>query len=118
MFTHPALLRQLTLCADQLRRGGEAAWARRVVQTADAMRKLGWTEASRGRFGELFEVDPRLESVLFGAEHERRLGGPQGVADANAKLADMRTKIKELATHPTQDSPDPELKRPRSPDLA
>jgi hypothetical protein len=106
------------MCADHLRRGGETAWARRVVQTADSMRKLGWTDASQGRFRELFEVDPPLESVSFGAEHERRLGGPQGVADANARLAEIRIKIKELAAHPTQDAPDPQLKRPRSPDLA
>ena len=118
MFTHPALLRQLTTCADLLRRGGEGAWARRAVQTADAIRKLGWTDTALQRFKELFEGEPGFESANFGAEHERRLNGPQGVAEANLKLSAMRQKLKELATHPTQGAPDPDLRRPRSPDLA
>lgn len=118
MFTHPALLRQLTLTADHLRRGGEAAWARRVVQTADALRKLGWTEMATQRFLELYEGEPRFESVSFGAEHERRLGGPLGVQEANVRLTELRVTLKELATHPTQQAPDPEVTRARSPDLA
>src|SRR5947208_3008045 len=108
MFTHPALLRQLTMTADHLRRGGETAWARRVVQAADALRKLGWTDAAVARFSELFESDPGLDAVMFGSEHERRLGGPQGVGEANFRLSELRVKMKELATHPTQESPDPE----------
>jgi plasmid stabilization system protein ParE len=117
MFTHPALLRQLTLCADHLRRGGETAWARRVVQAADSMRKLGWTDAARAHYGQLFEGEAHLDTVGFGSEHERRLGGPQGVAEANARLAELKSKIKELASHPTKEAPDPELRRQRSPDL-
>jgi hypothetical protein len=118
MFTHPALLRQLTLTADHLRRGGEGAWARRVVQTADALRKLGWTDLARQRFMDLYDEEPRFDSVSFGAEHERKLGGPLGVTEANIRLSDLRVKLKELATHPTQKEPDPDLVRARSPDLA
>jgi hypothetical protein len=118
MFTHPALLRQLTLTADHLRRGGETAWARRVVSTADELRKLGWTDAARAHFLQLYETDPGLDAAGFGTEHERRLGGPQGVAEANLRLSELRAALKELAMHPTKDAPDPELRRPRSPDLA
>jgi hypothetical protein len=117
MFTHPALLRQLTLAADHLRKGGEAAWARRLVGAADAVRKLGWTDAALGPIHELFKAEPGLDSVSFGAEHERRVGGPQGAAEANARLSEMRIKIKELALHPVKGAPDPEVRRPRSPDL-
>lgn len=118
MFTHPALLRQLTMTADHLRRGGETAWSRRVVLAADTIRKMGWTDAAVRSFAGLFETDPGLDAVNFGAEHERRLGGPHGVDDANRRLSELRIKIKELATHPTRESPDPEVRRPRSPDLA
>ena len=106
------------MTADHLRRGGETAWSRRVVQVSDQMRKLGWTDAARLKFCELWESDPNLESVSFGAEHERRLTGPQGVADANLRLVELKIKLKELAAHPVQGAPDPEVKRPRSPDLA
>src|SRR5262245_39168766 len=108
MFTHPALLRQLNQAAELLRRGGETAWARRLVQAADQLRKLGWTAEARTALMELFDGQYRLEAVSFGSEHERRLGGPQGCAEANARLAELRQKIRELASHPLRDAPDPE----------
>jgi hypothetical protein len=118
MFSNPSLLRQLTLTAEQLRRGGEGAWARRLVQTADQIRKIGWTDDAQKELTGLFEADPGLESVTFGAEHERRLNGPAGVSAANIRLSELRLVIRELAAHPTKQGPPPGEARKRSPDLA
>ena len=118
MFTHPSLLRQLTLVSEQLRRAGESAWARRVVVTADRIRKSGWTDSGSQALRELFETPPSLDSVNFGAEHERRLGGYQGVLAANERMLALRVKLKELGTFPVKAAPDPGVPRLRSPDLA
>jgi len=118
MFTHPSLLRQLTLVSEQLRRAGESAWARRVVQAADKLRKSGWTDTGKQALQELFDTPPSLDSVHFGAEHERRLGGLQGVAQANESFSVLRVKLKELGTFPLKAAPAPGLPRLRSPDLA
>ena len=118
MFTHPALLRHLTLTADHLRRAGESAWARRMVMTADRVRKSGWTEHGKAALQELFEAPPLFEALNLGAEHERRLGGPQGVSDANLRLSELRVLLKEMGTLPLRASLDPGAPRQRSPDLA
>jgi hypothetical protein len=118
MFTHPALLRQLNLCSELLRRGGEGAWARRVVQAADAIRKSGWTEAGQLILQGLFDGEPGFEALSFGAEHSSRLGGPDGITLANEKLSAQRAQLRELGRHPVKDAPDPAQPRRRSPDLA
>ena len=119
MFTHPSLLRQLTRAAEHLRRSGEADWARRVVVAGDAIRKMGWTESGRQALQDLFEADPSLDSLSFGgAEHERRVGGPLGVRDANEALSEIRITLKELAALPLRAAIAPGTPRLRSPDLA
>ncbi len=118
MFNHPALLRQLNLCAEELRRGGETAWARRLVVAADLVRRSGWCDTGKAAVDALFSVEPGLDSVMLGAEHERRLGGPVGVADANIRISELRNKLKELAAAPLRQAPPPGAPRQRSPDLA
>jgi hypothetical protein len=118
MFTHPSLLRQLTLVSDHLRRAGESDWARRVVQAADRLRKTGWTDSGKQALQDLFETQPTLDSVNFGAEHERRLGGRLGVLEANERFIGLRVKLKELGTLPLRTAPQPGVPRLRSPDLA
>ena len=118
MFTHPSLLRQLTRTAEHLRRSGEPDWARKAVVAADAVRKMGWTDSGRLAVQALFDADPSLDSVSFGAEHERRLGGPLGVNDANQHLSELRIGLKELATLPLRAAIAPGTPRLRSPDLA
>jgi hypothetical protein len=116
MFTHPALLRELTLMADLLRRSGEAEWSRRAVQAADGVRKAGWTEAGAAHARGLFAGDRSLHSVSFGAEHHRWVGGEPGVHRANDRLERHRLKLLDLMNHPVQ-APE-EGPRKRSPDLA
>ena len=116
MYSHPALLRELTLCADLLRRSGEAAWARVLLQTTDRLRKSGWTEAGRQVVLELFEQDPGIEAVSFGSEHGRWLKGPAAVEAANTALRARLDHIKALGAEPrVLPEPGP---RKRSPDLA
>jgi hypothetical protein len=116
MFTHPALLRELTLMAELLRRSGEAEWSRRTVGAADAMRKAGWTEAGAAHARSLFVGDRNLHSVSFGAEHHRWVGGEPGVHRANERLERHRLRVLDLMTHPVQAPV--EGPRKRSPDLA
>ncbi|MES2201218.1 MAG: hypothetical protein V4498_03100 [candidate division FCPU426 bacterium] len=117
MFNHPALLRQLNLCAEQLRRAGESDWSRRVLAAGDQVRRSGWTETGKVAVDLLFSADPGLDSVLFGAEHERRLGGPVGVADANGRMSELRDRLKQLAAYPLRQALAPGAPRQRSPDL-
>ena len=116
MFTHPALLRELTLLAELLRRNGEAEWSRRTVQAADGVRKAGWTAAGAAHARSLFAGDRNLHSVSFGAEHLRWVGGEPGIPRANERLERHRLKVLDLMTHPVQ-APE-EGPRKRSPDLA
>lgn len=116
MFTHPALLREMTVTAEFLRRGGEVEWARRVVGAADQVRRLGWTEAGHQALRSLWDSDPSIESVTFGAEHERHLGGPVQSAQANERLSRHRAKLTDLAQQRLAQSPAPGP-RLRSPDL-
>ena len=116
MFTHPALLRELTLLADHLRRSGESAWSRRVVVVADAIRKSGWTEAGALHAQSLFRGEPNLYQVSFGAEHARWLSAVNTAQHANEKLEQLRMRVLELAAQPlvaAETGP-----RERSPDLA
>jgi hypothetical protein len=116
MFTHPALLREMTLLADFLRRNGEAEWSRRVVLAADGVRKAGWTKDGLGRVQSLFAGDRNLHSVTFGFEHHRWVGGETGVHRANDRLEQLRRKVRDLSAHPVQDAP-AQGPRKRSPDL-
>ena len=114
MFTHPALLRELTLLADFLRRSGESDWSRRVVVVADAIRKTGWTEAGAAHAQSLFKGEPNIYQVTFGAEHARFLGNSTGL-QATERLEKMRLRVLDLAAQPlvaTETGP-----RLRSPDL-
>jgi hypothetical protein len=115
MFTHPALLRELTLTAEHLRRYGETEWSRRVVQTAERLRRVGWTEEGRRVLRELFDGSPSLHGVRFGPEHARHTGGEEGAERANRRLELHRLKLAELGSLPTHGAPlGP---RRRSPDL-
>ncbi len=104
------------MTADLLRRGGEAEWARRVVGTTDQIRKLGWTQAGHQTLRLLWDVEPSIESVTFGAEHARRLSDPAQSAQANERLSLHRSRIVALAEQGlvTAPAPGPRL---RSPDL-
>ena len=116
MFTHPALLRELTLLAELLRRNGEAEWSRRTVQAADGVRKAGWTAAGGASVRALFGGEGSLHSVSFGAEHHRWVGGEAGAHRANERLQRHRQRVLELMEHPfhaVEEGP-----RKRSPDLA
>jgi hypothetical protein len=115
MFTHPSLLRELTLLADFLRRSGEHEWSRRVVTVADKIRKTGWTDAGAGHVDSLFRGEPNLYQVTFGAEHARWLSTEADLAKAKDRLEQLRLKVQDLATQPlvaAETGP-----RPRSPDL-
>jgi hypothetical protein len=115
MFTHPALLRELNLIADLLRRGGEGLWSRRVTQAADGLRKSGWTAEGQALVRELYRGEPGLGQFSFGAEHLRPIGGPGPLEKANASLARHRLKLEDLMALPVkaaQTGP-----RPKSPDL-
>ncbi len=116
MFTHPALLRELTLTSELLRRSGEGAWARRVTQAADGLRRSGWTDEGLRLVKDLQRGEPGLHQVSFGAEHLRQAGGEAGVAQANARLERHRRKLAELIELPTREAP--AGPRQRSPDLA
>jgi hypothetical protein len=116
MFTHPSLLREMTLLAEFLRRSGEGDWARRVIQAADAIRKSGWTEQGGAHLQSLFKGEPSLFHVSFGAEHARWL--PAGELDrANQRLERHRLKLADLGTQP-HIQPPAAGPRQRSPDLA
>ena len=115
MFTHPALLRELTLLADFLRRSGESEWSRKVVGVADKIRKTGWTEAGAGHVQSLFRGEPNLYHVTFGAEHARWLSTAADLAKAQGRLEQLRLKVQDLATQPLVAAESGE--RPRSPDL-
>jgi hypothetical protein len=116
MFTHPALLRELNLISDLLRRGGEGQWSRRIVQAADGLRKAGWTPAGAELIRDLRRGEPGLMQLSFGAEHLRFVGGAAGLAKANERLDLHRRKLEDLMALPTrQAQPGP---RPKSPDLA
>lgn len=116
MFTHPALLREMNLVAEHLRKHGEADWSRRVVLSADALRKCGWTAEGLRHFRELFDGSPSLNGVRFGPEHHRQTGGEAGAERANARLERYRLKLAELGALPVRSAPaGPRL---RSPDLA
>jgi hypothetical protein len=117
MFTHPSLLRQLKATAEHLRRAGEMDWARRVVQAGDHVRKSGWTAAGKKGLDALFAGDGALDAVSFGVEHERRLGGPVGVGEANQRLSELRLGLKDLGSLPLRAEPNPDLPVQRSPDL-
>lgn len=117
MFTHPALLRQLQMTAETLRRAGETAWSRRLVQVADTVRKSGWTELGRESLLALFEGQGTLDSVTFGAEHARRLSGRQDLEQANERLSLHRQKLRELGQLPTRQPLSAGAPRKRSPDL-
>jgi len=115
MFTHPSLLRELTLLAELLRRSGEAEWSRRAVQAADGVRKAGWTEAGAGHVRALFGGDRNLHSVSFGVEHHRWVGGEPGAHRANDRLERHRLRVLDLMAHPVHSPADG--RRLRSPDL-
>jgi hypothetical protein len=115
VFTHPALLREMTLLADFLRRSGEHDWSRKVVAAADRIRKSGWTEAGAGHVDGLFRGEPNLYQVTFGAEHARWLSSPADLAKAQARLEQLRLKVQDLATQPLVAAESGA--RPRSPDL-
>lgn len=116
MFTHPALLREMTLTAEHLRRNGEAEWSRRVVQSTDALRKCGWTPEGLRHFRRLFDESPNLNGVRFGPEHQRQTGGEAGAERANLRLEKHRLKLAELGALPVRSAPTGP--RPKSPDLA
>jgi hypothetical protein len=115
MFTHPALLRELTLTAEHLRRNGETEWSRRVVQSTEGLRKHGWTDEGQRHYRELFTGRPSLDQVRFGPEHHRLTGGEDGAERANVRLEKHRLKLAELAALPVR-APQPG-RRQRSPDL-
>ena len=115
MFTHPALLRELTLLADFLRRSGESEWSRKVVTVADRVRKSGWTEAGAAHVQGLFRGDPNLYQVTFGAEHARWLSTAADLAKAQDRLEQLRLKVQDLAAQPLVAAESGA--RPRSPDL-
>ena len=115
MFTHPSLLREMNQLAEFLRRSGEAEWSRRVVQTADSVRKSGWTDEGCRRVQGLLNGDVNLHQVSFGAEHHRQVGGDAGAIKANARLERLRLKVAELAAQPTIAAV--QGPRPKSPDL-
>jgi hypothetical protein len=115
MFTHPALLRELNLISELLRRSGEGQWSQRVVQASDGLRKTGWTEAGLGLLRDLERGEPGLHQVSFGAEHHRYVGGQAGAALANERLERHRRRLRELMELPTREfQAGP---RPKSPDL-
>lgn len=116
MFTHPALLRELQLTAEHLRRNGESEWSRRVVLTTEALRKTGWTAAGLGHVREIFDGSPNLNQVRFGPEHQRKTGGEAEAERANQRLEKHRLKLAELAALPVRQAPTGQ--RQRSPDLA
>jgi hypothetical protein len=116
MFTHPALLRELKQLADLLRRSGESLWARRVVQVTDVLARTGWTLEGYEALRELRRGEPGLHQVNFGEEHSRQLGGPEGLAQANERLAALKERIDDLAALPLRKAE--EGPRRRSPDLA
>jgi hypothetical protein len=118
MFTHPALLRQLTVMADLVRKSGEGAWARRILSAGDRIRKLGWCAAAKSELQALFDGEPKLESLNFGSEHERRLGGASGCSSSNTRLMEMRNGLRELMNLPLREAPDATAVRAKSPDLA
>ena len=104
MFTHPALLRELTQAAQLLRRNGETAWARRLIQTADAIRRSGWTQAGRKSWLGLYEGEASLDSLEL-----------KGGGSACGELDLHRGRIKEMGSQPLAR---PALGPPqRSPDL-
>ncbi len=115
MFTHPALLRELTLLADFLRRSGEVDCSRRVIMAADRIRKTGWTEAGSAHALGLFRGEASLYHVNFGSEHSRWLGGPLEAQKANERLEQLRLRVMELAAQPLVAAETGN--RPRSPDL-
>jgi hypothetical protein len=117
MFTHPALLKQLKLAAALTRQAGATDWARRLVTSADAVRKHGWTEKGFEAYQSLFQGDGNFDSLSFGIEHSRRLGGPEGIASANQELSELRQELKIQASLGLRDTPAPGTWRPRSPDL-
>ncbi len=115
MFTHPALLREMTALADHLRRHGEADWSRKVIVAADGIRKAGWTEAGLRHAQSLFKGEPNLYQVSFGEEHARWLAA--GAAPkANERLEHLRLRVLELTEQPVV--PAEAGPRLRSPDLA
>ena len=114
LFTHPALLRELTLLAELLRRSGEGEWSRRTVQAADGLRKSGWTAAGGASARALF-AGGGLHTVSFGAEHHRWVGGEAGARSANDRLQRHRQRVLELMEHPVHAAE--EGPRKRSPDL-
>jgi hypothetical protein len=116
MFSHPALLRELTLTAEHLRRHGEGQWSRRVVESTEALRKSGWTQQGLQAFRALFDGSPSLNQVRFGPEHQRLTGGEAGAERANQRLERHRLKLAELGALPVR--PAPTGLRQRSPDLA
>jgi hypothetical protein len=115
MFTHPALLRELNLTAELLRRSGETQWSRRINQAADGLRKMGWTAQGIELIRDLQRGQGGLNQVNFGAEHHRQLGGEAGAARANQSLERHRLKLEQLMELPTRTAP--EGARPKSPDL-
>ena len=115
MFSHPALLRELNLTAEHLRRHGEAEWSRRVLLSAESVRKSGWTEEGWRHFRALFDGDPSLNQARFGPEHLRHTGDEAGIDKANQRLERHRLKLAELGALPTR--PKAVGPRQRSPDL-
>ena len=80
VFTHPALLRELNLISELLRRSGEGQWSQRIVQASDGLRKTGWTAAGLSLIRYLEQGEPGLHQVSFGVEHHRYVGGQAGAA--------------------------------------
>jgi hypothetical protein len=118
MFTHPALLRQVNLTVEFLRRCGEGTWARRLSLEGDAIRKSGWTEAARGRFLKLFGGDGSLNQLTLGDEHQRRLAGMGLEAwEANRMLAAFRQNLSDLSQEPTVKGREPGERVKRAADL-
>jgi|GEM_PF-4777128 len=115
MFTHPALLRELNVVSDLLRRSGEGRLSQKIVQASDGLRKLGWTAAGMALMRDLQQGQPGLNQLSFGLEHHRCLGGELGAAQANERLEQHRRKLEQLMELPVRQTP--LGLRQKSPDL-
>lgn len=118
MFTHPALLRQLNQVTELLRKAGEGEQARRMAQAAEALRRQGWTAPALEALKGALHAHPPFDAFSFCDLHERRLGSPDAVLEANSRLREARARLKEHMELPLRQPLPPDAPRPRSPDLA
>lgn len=103
MFSHPALLRELNLLSDFLRRSGEAQWSRRIAQASDELRRGGWTPAGAALIRDLGRGEGGLDKLVFGREHLRFLGGEAGLGKAERQLDLHRRNLERLLELPTRE---------------